>query len=141
MMMDIFGDAAYGRANLPDYVKDTFGWFLQTILRPVGLKGSVSVAEALDCGTHLRLARSLPPSQQGLREDHRIQRSGYLHRHDHPHVQAAHNGRKMIFKTPSQGRPHSFTRRHIDPQSTNRRFCALPSFAEISFSQRRVASD
>lgn len=34
----IFGDAAYGRANLPAYVKDTFGWILQTILRPVGLK-------------------------------------------------------------------------------------------------------
>ena len=34
----IFGDAAYGRANLPDYVRDTFGWILQTILRPVGLK-------------------------------------------------------------------------------------------------------
>lgn len=37
----IFGDAAYGRMNLPDYVKDTFGWILQTILRPVGLKGFV----------------------------------------------------------------------------------------------------
>ena len=37
----IFGDAAYGRANLPDYVKDTFGWILQTILRPVGVKGFV----------------------------------------------------------------------------------------------------
>ena len=37
----IFGDAAYGRANLPAYVKDTFGWILQTILRPVGLKGFV----------------------------------------------------------------------------------------------------
>jgi len=37
----IFGDAAYGRANLPDYVRDTFGWILQTILRPVGLKGFV----------------------------------------------------------------------------------------------------
>jgi putative transposase len=34
----IFGDAAYGRENLPAYVKDTFGWILQTILRPVGLK-------------------------------------------------------------------------------------------------------
>lgn len=34
----IFGDAAYGRANLPDYVRDTFGWLLQTVLRPVGLK-------------------------------------------------------------------------------------------------------
>jgi putative transposase len=34
----IFDDAAYGRANLPDYVQDTFGWILQTILRPVGLK-------------------------------------------------------------------------------------------------------
>lgn len=35
----IFGDAAYGRSNLPDYVKDTFGWILQTVLRPVGVKG------------------------------------------------------------------------------------------------------
>ena len=34
----LFGDAAYGRANLPDYVKDIYGWILQTILRPVGLK-------------------------------------------------------------------------------------------------------
>jgi putative transposase len=37
----IFGDAAYGRSFLPDYVRDTFGWILQTVLRPVGLKGFV----------------------------------------------------------------------------------------------------
>lgn len=37
----IFGDAAYGRESLPAYVKDTFGWILQTILRPVGLQGFV----------------------------------------------------------------------------------------------------
>jgi putative transposase len=34
----IFGDAAYGRESLPAYVKETFGWILQTVLRPVGLK-------------------------------------------------------------------------------------------------------
>lgn len=37
----IFGDAAYGRSNLPDYVRDMFGWVMQTVLRPVGLKGFV----------------------------------------------------------------------------------------------------
>ena len=37
----IFGDAAYGRNNLPDWVTGTFGWVLQTILRPVGVKGFV----------------------------------------------------------------------------------------------------
>lgn len=37
----IFGDSAYGRSNLPDYVKDMFGWVMQTVLRPVGLKGFV----------------------------------------------------------------------------------------------------
>ena len=37
----IFGDAAYGRSGLPDWVKDSFGWVLQTVLRPVGLKGFV----------------------------------------------------------------------------------------------------
>ena len=34
----IFGDFAYGRNHLPDWVAGTFGWVLQTVLRPVGLK-------------------------------------------------------------------------------------------------------
>ena len=38
--------------------------------RAEGLRG---VAKTLDCRTHLRLARSLPPSQQGLRKNHGIQ--------------------------------------------------------------------
>jgi len=37
----VFGDAAYGRSNLPDFVKDIYGWILQTVLRPVGVKGFV----------------------------------------------------------------------------------------------------
>ena len=37
----IFGDSAYGRSGLPDWVKETFGWILQTVLRPVGVKGFV----------------------------------------------------------------------------------------------------
>lgn len=37
----VFGDAAYGRSSLPDWVYGTFGWVLQTVLRPVGMKGFV----------------------------------------------------------------------------------------------------
>jgi putative transposase len=37
----VFADSAYGRNGLPDWVKATFGWVLQTVLRPVGLKGFV----------------------------------------------------------------------------------------------------
>ena len=37
----IFGDAAHGRNSLPDWVAGTFGWVLQTVLRPVGIKGFV----------------------------------------------------------------------------------------------------
>ncbi len=37
----IFGDLAYGRSGLPDWVKETFGWALQTVLRPVHNKGFV----------------------------------------------------------------------------------------------------
>jgi len=37
----ISGDSAYGRNDLPDWVAGTFGWVLQTILRPVGVKGFV----------------------------------------------------------------------------------------------------
>ncbi|MGH7929706.1 MAG: IS5 family transposase [Candidatus Binatia bacterium] len=37
----IFGDSAYGRSGLPQWVQQTFGWVLQTVLRPVGVKGFV----------------------------------------------------------------------------------------------------
>ena len=37
----IFADSAYGRNGLPEWVKTTFGWILQTVLRPVGIKGFV----------------------------------------------------------------------------------------------------
>jgi putative transposase len=38
----IFGDSTYGRSGLPDSTKNTlntFGWILQTVLRPGGVKG------------------------------------------------------------------------------------------------------
>jgi putative transposase len=37
----LFADSAYGRNGLPQWVKETFGWILQTVLRPVGAKGFV----------------------------------------------------------------------------------------------------
>jgi putative transposase len=37
----LFADSAYGRNGLPGWVTDTFGWLLQTVLRPVGVKGFV----------------------------------------------------------------------------------------------------
>jgi len=37
----VFGDSAYGRNGLPVWVKETFGWILQTVLRPVGIRGFV----------------------------------------------------------------------------------------------------
>ena len=39
----VFGDIAYGRDGLPDWVYQTYGWILQTILRPVGVKGFVAL--------------------------------------------------------------------------------------------------
>lgn len=37
----IFADSAYGRSGLPAWVQATWGWMLQTVLRPVGVKGFV----------------------------------------------------------------------------------------------------
>lgn len=37
----LFADAAYGRNGLPEWVRETFGWVLQTVLRPVAVKGFV----------------------------------------------------------------------------------------------------
>ena len=35
----VFGDSAYGRGGLPAWAREKYGWVLQTVLRPVGLKG------------------------------------------------------------------------------------------------------
>src|SRR3972149_8490668 len=37
----LFGDSAYGRSGLPEWVQKSFGWVLQTVLRPVGVQGFV----------------------------------------------------------------------------------------------------
>jgi putative transposase len=37
----LFADSAYGRCGLPEWVRTTFGWMLQTVLRPVGVSGFV----------------------------------------------------------------------------------------------------
>jgi putative transposase len=37
----VFADSAYGRDSLPAWVRATFGWMLQTVLRPVRAKGFV----------------------------------------------------------------------------------------------------
>lgn len=37
----VFADSAYGRNDLPGWVNETFGWLLQTVLRPVGVRGFV----------------------------------------------------------------------------------------------------
>jgi putative transposase len=37
----VFGDSAYGRQGSPEWVHQTFGWILQTVLRPVHTKGFV----------------------------------------------------------------------------------------------------
>jgi putative transposase len=37
----VFADSAYGRNGLPAWIHETYGWILQTILRPIGVKGFV----------------------------------------------------------------------------------------------------
>jgi putative transposase len=37
----LFADSAYSRNDLPDWVKQTFGWLLQTVLRPVEVVGFI----------------------------------------------------------------------------------------------------
>lgn len=37
----LFADGAYARQGLPAWTKETFGWILQTVLRPVGVQGFV----------------------------------------------------------------------------------------------------
>ena len=37
----VFADSAYGRNGLPAWVKETFGWILQTVLRPIEARGFI----------------------------------------------------------------------------------------------------
>jgi len=37
----VFADSAYKRNGLPDWIHETLGWMVQTVLRPVGVKGFV----------------------------------------------------------------------------------------------------
>jgi putative transposase len=39
----LFADSAYARNGLPDWIKQQYGWVLQTILRPVHVKGFVAL--------------------------------------------------------------------------------------------------
>jgi putative transposase len=34
----VFADSAYGRKDLPEWVQQTFGWILQVVSRPLGIK-------------------------------------------------------------------------------------------------------
>lgn len=40
-LLVIFADAAYKRCGLPDWIMKGFGWILQPVLKPVGVKGWV----------------------------------------------------------------------------------------------------
>lgn len=42
-MKVIFADSAYARSGLPEWISETFGWVLQTVLRPVKQKGFVAL--------------------------------------------------------------------------------------------------
>lgn len=39
----VFADSADGRSGLPEWVAETFGWLLQTVLRPAGAEGFVAL--------------------------------------------------------------------------------------------------
>jgi len=40
-LLVIFADSAYARCGLPNWIQQLFGWILQPVLRPVGVKGFV----------------------------------------------------------------------------------------------------
>ena len=47
-----FANNAYPRVGLPEWIQTTFGWILQTVLRPVQAKGFIVLPKPLDRGTH-----------------------------------------------------------------------------------------
>lgn len=85
----VFGDSVYAREGLPEWVRNTFGWILQTVLRPVQAKGFgvlpkrwiVQRTFAWLCRhrRHDKRLRTQPTDEQG--DD--------LHRHDLPDVTPA----------------------------------------------------
>ena len=57
---------AYGRNGLPDWVKETFGWILQTVLRPVKAKGFVVLPKRWIVERTFAWLARYPPTQPRL---------------------------------------------------------------------------
>ena len=72
----IFADSAYGRGGLPEWVCQTFGWILQTVLRPLAAKGFVvlpkrwiverTFAWLVRCRRHAKDYERLPENSEAL---------------------------------------------------------------------------
>ena len=61
----IFADSN-GRNNLPECVKDAFGWLLPKLCETGKGQRVCGAAQALDCRADVRLAWAIPEAQQGL---------------------------------------------------------------------------
>ena len=66
----LFADSAYARSGLPDWVKATFGWILQTVLRPVGFAGSSCCPSAGSSNVRLPGSRAAAAIVRTTNEPH-----------------------------------------------------------------------
>jgi putative transposase len=62
----IVDDSAHGRNNLPESVKDAFGWLHQTVLRPANVKGFVVLPKRWTVERTFRMVGAIPSAEQGL---------------------------------------------------------------------------
>jgi len=98
----IFGDSAYKRSGLPDWVAEKFGWELEVISRPVGTEGFCGLTEALDCRANVCVDRQTSATREGLRTKHRFKQNADLHCHDRKNAKDARKTREKQLKTSSK---------------------------------------
>lgn len=87
----LFADGGYAGEKLETALHDMNGPTIEIVKRPDGAKGFVVIAGALRRRAHLRPARSLSASCQGLGSDHRLRRRLDPHR-AHPPYRKTHQG-------------------------------------------------
>jgi transposase len=92
---------------LPDWVKQCFGWILQTVLRPV--ERFCGLAETLDCRTDVRVDFKISTPLERLRAKSRIQQSHDPYRHDRRNAQIPATSKRILLKTYSKKDPVTLT--------------------------------
>ena len=92
----IWADGGYA-GQLIEWTRKLGRWVLEIVKRSDDVTGLRGPAQAMDRRTNLRVVRTIPPAEQGLRNAHREQRGRDLPGHDSSDGPPPQTGGLLVF--------------------------------------------